>query len=356
MGADAADGNTGGAVRADRGPLPARTKPTSVQVVERVLKRLMGATHADSPPPPKPTYPGRARPVAGRHDPVQAHRFGGFAHRVGGVTSHTAIVARSLNIPAVVGAASRAPPDPRDDLVIVDGATRARGESRIRPSWREYRLSRRSATSSGRSSSASSQARRHARRHAGASCSPISSCPRTSTRRWTSGAHGRGPVPHRVPVPESPRLPDEDEQFQVYRDVAARHERSPGHDPHARPGRRQGDGRAGRPARRAQSCAGPARASASASPSRRCSTRSCARSCAPRATAASASWCRCWPPRSEIVAVARMVEQAKAATARQGVAFDEPFDVGGMIEVPAAALALDRSCGGSISCRSAPTT
>ena len=47
--------------------------------------------------------------------------FAGFATDVGGKTSHTAIVARSMNIPAVVGARMASSLIRQDDWVIIDG-------------------------------------------------------------------------------------------------------------------------------------------------------------------------------------------------------------------------------------------
>ena len=47
--------------------------------------------------------------------------FAGFATDVGGKTSHTAIVARSMSIPAVVGARSASQLIEQDDWVIIDG-------------------------------------------------------------------------------------------------------------------------------------------------------------------------------------------------------------------------------------------
>jgi phosphoenolpyruvate-protein phosphotransferase (PTS system enzyme I) len=47
--------------------------------------------------------------------------FAGFATDVGGKTSHTAIVARSLDIPSVVGARSASSVVRQDDWVIIDG-------------------------------------------------------------------------------------------------------------------------------------------------------------------------------------------------------------------------------------------
>ena len=49
------------------------------------------------------------------------HQFGGFVTDVGGVTSHTAILARSLNIPAIVGLHFARHMIRENDLLIVDG-------------------------------------------------------------------------------------------------------------------------------------------------------------------------------------------------------------------------------------------
>src|SRR6185436_1006059 len=75
------------------------------QVVERVLKALAGGKAAPEPPA---SAEGNLIVVAHDLSPAdmilfKRHKFGGFVTDVGGVTSHTAIVARSLNIPALVG-------------------------------------------------------------------------------------------------------------------------------------------------------------------------------------------------------------------------------------------------------------
>jgi len=49
------------------------------------------------------------------------HHFGGFVTDVGGVTSHTAIVARSLGIPALVGLHHARQAISEGELLIVDG-------------------------------------------------------------------------------------------------------------------------------------------------------------------------------------------------------------------------------------------
>lgn len=112
-----------------------------VQVVERVLKALMGK-------PRKLSRRGKDEDlIIVAHDlsPADTIQFknlkiGGFVTDLGGATSHTAIVARSLAIPAVVGLHHARPMVREDDLVIVDGT---RGVLIVEPDARvleEYRL------------------------------------------------------------------------------------------------------------------------------------------------------------------------------------------------------------------------
>jgi phosphotransferase system enzyme I (PtsI) len=93
------------------------------QVVERVLKALAGAHAA-----PAPAASAEANLIVVAHDLSPAdmilfkqHKFGGFVTDVGGVTSHTAIVARSLNIPALVGLHHARTTIRENDVLIVDG-------------------------------------------------------------------------------------------------------------------------------------------------------------------------------------------------------------------------------------------
>ena len=94
------------------------------QAVERVLKALIGAqTLAE------PALSEEHELIVVAHDLSPAdmilfkrHRFGGFITDVGGVTSHTAIVARSLGIPAIVGLHHAFQTIAERELVIVDGA------------------------------------------------------------------------------------------------------------------------------------------------------------------------------------------------------------------------------------------
>jgi phosphotransferase system enzyme I (PtsI) len=101
------------------------------QVVERLLRHL--AHDGDTAPPPL-GMPG-ARDFGGE-DPLvlvandvapadmlhfKGSVFTGFVTDVGGRTSHTAIVARSLDIPAVVGAREASRLIRQDDWVVIDG-------------------------------------------------------------------------------------------------------------------------------------------------------------------------------------------------------------------------------------------
>jgi phosphotransferase system enzyme I (PtsI) len=97
-------------------------KADVVQVVERVLKALMHQPGRAS----APSHEERLIVVAHDLSPAdmilfKQHQYAGFVTDLGGVTSHTAIVARSLNIPAIVGAHSARQMVREGELVIVDG-------------------------------------------------------------------------------------------------------------------------------------------------------------------------------------------------------------------------------------------
>ena len=114
------------------------------QVVERMLHRMKGTAAVLAPSPPRRKRAAAAHddedddPTAGdgfdvplvliAHDLSPADMlqfkksvFAGFVTDVGGRTSHTAIVARSMDIPAIVGARSASQLVRQDDWVIIDG-------------------------------------------------------------------------------------------------------------------------------------------------------------------------------------------------------------------------------------------
>jgi phosphotransferase system enzyme I (PtsI) len=111
------------------------------QVVERILRHMKGVASPVAPPPShrRPSSPRQqdllldddsldVPLVLVAHDLSPADMmqfkqsvFAGFVTDVGGKTSHTAIVARSMDIPAVVGARGASQLVRQDDWLIVDG-------------------------------------------------------------------------------------------------------------------------------------------------------------------------------------------------------------------------------------------
>ncbi len=112
-----------------------------VQVVERVLKVLLGHQRKAA----RRVRDGDLIIVAHDLSPADTIQFkqlkiGGFVTDLGGATSHTAIVARSLAIPAVVGLHHARALIQEDELLIIDGT---RGVLIVAPDQRvleEYRL------------------------------------------------------------------------------------------------------------------------------------------------------------------------------------------------------------------------
>jgi phosphotransferase system enzyme I (PtsI) len=97
------------------------------QVAERVLKVLMG-TASTVPPQRGDDDQYQPQMIVVAHDISPAdmlqfrdRSFIGFVTDVGGQNSHTAIVARSLDIPAAVGMSQASRLIEQDDWVIIDG-------------------------------------------------------------------------------------------------------------------------------------------------------------------------------------------------------------------------------------------
>jgi phosphotransferase system enzyme I (PtsI) len=96
------------------------------QVAERVLKVLMGTALPVPPPVGEDHFQPQMIVVAHDISPADMlafrdRSFVGFVTDVGGQNSHTAIVARSLDIPAAVGMSQASRLIEQDDWVIVDG-------------------------------------------------------------------------------------------------------------------------------------------------------------------------------------------------------------------------------------------
>ncbi|MBS0392385.1 MAG: phosphoenolpyruvate--protein phosphotransferase [Proteobacteria bacterium] len=117
-------------------------KTDLAQVVDRILRRMKGVANPVAPPPSGARRQAEAGAEAEylqgdaadvplvlvAHDLSPADMlqfkqsvFAGFITDVGGKTSHTAIVARSMDIPAVVGARGASQLVRQDDWIIIDG-------------------------------------------------------------------------------------------------------------------------------------------------------------------------------------------------------------------------------------------
>ncbi len=192
------------------------------QVVERVLKALAGANAAPEPPA---SAEGNLIVVAHDLSPAdmilfKRHKFGGFVTDVGGVTSHTAIVARSLNIPALVGLHHARQMIRENDVLIVDGLQGVLvvdpdpvvlGEYRLRQSQHgleRQKLKRLKSTPS-----------------ATLDGTPVElyaniELPQDIGEVQESGAQGIGLFRTEFLFMNRKALPTEDEQFEAYREVA----------------------------------------------------------------------------------------------------------------------------------------
>jgi phosphotransferase system enzyme I (PtsI) len=190
------------------------------QVVERVLRAMRGVVSPVVQPPP----PSRKAPqglllddtmdvplVLVAHDLSPADMlqfkqsvFAGFVTDVGGKTSHTAIVARSMDIPAVVGARAASQIVRQDDWIIIDGEA---GVVIVDPSpiiLAEYGFKQRQTELERERLSACATRRRSRWMAKRSNCWPTSKMPRRLLRRAEGGRCGCGTVSQRVPVHGAP--------------------------------------------------------------------------------------------------------------------------------------------------------
>jgi phosphotransferase system enzyme I (PtsI) len=192
------------------------------QAVERVLKEMMGGSRR-----PEPALSEEKALIVVAHDLSPAdmilfkkHRFGGFVTDVGGVTSHTAIVARSLGIPAIVGLHHARHMISEGETLIVDGQN---GVLIVNPDplvLAEYRL---------RESQLGLERQRLRRLKSTPAATidgtPIElyaniELPQDMAQVLDAGAQGVGLFRTEFLFLNRKDLPDEDEQFTAYREVA----------------------------------------------------------------------------------------------------------------------------------------
>ncbi len=199
------------------------------QAVERVLKALAGGQSLPEPPPS-----AEKDMIVVAHDLSPAdmllfkrHRFGAFVTDVGGVTSHTAIVARSLDIPAIVGLHDARDMIREGDTLIVDGI---QGVLVVDPDplvLAEYRL---------RQSQHGLERQKLKRLRTTPSATldgtPVElfaniELPQDTAEVREAGAMGIGLFRTEFLFMNRKDLPTEDEQFEAYRDVARAMEGAP---------------------------------------------------------------------------------------------------------------------------------
>jgi len=197
-------------------------KADVVQVVERVLKRLMGK------PGSLPTSVAEERTILVAHDLSPAdviqfkqHHFAAFLTDVGGVTSHTAIVARSLAVPAVVATHNARQMIHDGEMLIVDGTSHVVIVNPDRSVLSEYRLKQ----------SELDLERQKLKRLRGKPAETIDGhrvelhanieLPGDLAQVLESGASGVGLFRSEFLFLNRAGLPTEDEQFEAYRAVAA---------------------------------------------------------------------------------------------------------------------------------------
>jgi len=316
-------------------------KADVVQVVERVLKALLGK-------------PGAVRPANAEeqtilvaHDLSPAdviqfknHHFAAFLTDLGGATSHTAIVARSLNVPAVVATHNARALIREDELLIVDGARNVVIVDPDGSVLTEYRLKQ------GEFALEQKKLRRLTTTRAttldGQHVDLFANIelPEDLERALESGATGVGLFRSEFLFLNRDGLPTEDEQFEAYRRVAAGMEGKPvtirtfdlGADKH-----KEGlDGLARvapNPAlglRAVRFClAEPRLFLTQLRAILRASHHGNIKILIPMLVSA-----------SEIDQTLALIARAKESLREQAIPFDAGIEVGGMIEIPAAVLAI----------------
>jgi phosphotransferase system enzyme I (PtsI) len=317
-------------------------KADVVQVVERVVKELLG-------------HPGRAMlkrvkaAASGENLIVVAHdlapteviafkdrRFAAFATDVGGATSHTAILSRSMAIPAVVGVKNARAIIRDGESLIVDGICgvlivdpdeRILDEYRIRKEQLELERSKLK-----RLKSAPSETRDGVAVRLMANIE----LPDDAKMAIESGAEGVGLFRTEFLFLGRGNVPTEDEQFEAYRRVIRLMEKRPitirtfdlGGDKTIDTQRTKTNPALGRRAIRL-SLANPPMFLGQLRAILRASHYGKIRLLIPMLSHA-----------HQIDAMLAMVAQAKESLKDEKISFDEHMEVGGMIEVPGAALAI----------------
>src|SRR5450755_499738 len=320
-------------------------KADVVQVVERVLKVLLGkpgAVRASS---------AEEQTILVAHDlspadviQFKTHRFAAFLTDLGGATSHTSIVARSLNVPAVVATHNARALIQENELLIVDGARNVVIVNPDRSVLTEYRLKQGEFALEQKklqrliTMPATTLDGHHVELFANIEL------PEDLERTLDAGATGVGLFRSEFLFLNRTGLPSEDEQFEAYRRVAAGMEGKPvtirtfdlGADKH-KEGLEGLSRVAPNPAlglRAVRFClAEPRLFVTQLRAILRASHFGRVRILVPMLASV-----------SEIDQTLVLIAQAKETLREQGIPFNSDVEVGGMIEIPAAVLAMGAFC------------
>jgi len=315
-------------------------KTDVIQVVERVLKALLG--HPGYIPPPVKRA-GDSILVAHDLSPADVlqykqHRFTAFLTDLGGSTSHSAIVARSLNIPSIVALHHARQLIHDNDLLIVDGN---QGVVIVNPDkhvFSEYRLRQnqleleKQKLKRIKTTVATTLDGTTVELHANIEL------PQDVEQVKENGAAGIGLFRSEFLFLNRDNLPDEDEQFEAYRTVVQKMRGLPvtirtfdlGADKNLDSDKRV----AANPALGLRairlSLAEPQMFHTQLRAILRTSHYGQVRILVPMLSSV-----------SEISQTLRLIERAKESLQDERVPFDAGIQIGGMIEIPAAALCLD---------------
>jgi phosphotransferase system enzyme I (PtsI) len=316
-------------------------KADVVQVVERVLKRLLGKPGALA------SASLEQHTILVAHDlspadviQFKTHRYAGFITDLGGVTSHTAIVARSLAVPAVVATHNGRMLIRENELLILDGTNHVVIVNPDKSVLTEYRLKQ------GELELERAKLRRLKTKPAttldghSVELQANIELPGDLEQALDNGAMGIGLFRSEFLFLNREGLPSEDEQFEAYRSVASGMDGKPviirtfdlGAD-------KQKEGLDGlarvapNPAlglRAVRFClAEPRLFLTQLRAILRASHHGPVKILIPMLASV-----------SEIDQTLALIAQAKETLREQGVPFDSGIEVGGMIEIPAAVLAI----------------
>ncbi len=316
-------------------------KADVVQVVERVLKALSGQP-GYLPPPPAADSEQNLILVAHDLSPADVvefkqHQFASFITDVGGSTSHTAVVARSLAIPSIVALHNARHLIQDNELVVVDGTQGVVIVDPDRQVLAEYQLRQ-------HQFELERQKLRRLRNTRAATLDGVAielhaniEGPDDVVEARENGATGIGLFRSEFLFLGRPDLPDEDEQFEAYRKAAEEMDGMPvtirtydlGAD-------KSDDGASQRNANPAMGLRAirlcltePQRFLTQLRALLRASHHGKVNILIPMLATA-----------SEVEQSLALIRQAKQSLDEAGVPYDRGIKIGGMIEVPAAALAL----------------